>query len=379
MGSISMVKSIRDNKPQSHISVIVSYSITIAFIPLTPVPPTQVNEMTKELILINPRKRSRRSTKSRKVKKMARRTTTRRKAPARRLTTRRKTTTKRRAAPARKSTSRKRSLAAKKAARTRAANKRRRSVAAKKGAAKRRRTTRRKTTTRRKAPARRRTTRRKAPARRRTTRRKATKRRTTRRKSPARRRTTRRKAAPKRRSTSRRRRVSRRRTTRARKMSLGGAYKFVMNNMTSFEAFAALGVGLVAGIKLPALAESLIARATNYNIDLTSTWRGPLAGAVLTGLLGYTLMSFGVVNSSVANTIALAGVTVGALNLASSYLGLPVPGVALQGGSAGFGFLGGDTMRDSDSIIAFGNMHPDSMEMAPMSGYQDMGRIVNVF
>ena len=330
-----------------------------------------------DLLIVNPRKRSLRSTKSRKVKPMARRTTTRRKAPARKRTTRRKTATKRRAAPKRKSTSRKRSLAAKKAARTRAANKRRRSVAAKKGAAKRRRTTRRKTTTRRKSPARRRTTRRKSPARRRTTRRKSTKRRTTRRKSPARRRTTRRKST-KRRSTSRRRRVSRRRTTRSRRMSLSGAYKFVMNNMTSFEAFAALGVGLVAGIKLPALATLALGKVGITGVDLTSTWRGPVSGAVLTGLLGYALMSMGVVNSSVANTIALAGVTVGALNLANTYLGLPVPGIALQeNGSSGFGFLAGDTLRDSDSIIAFGGL--GNMEMEPMSGYHDMGRIVNVF
>ena len=310
--------------------------------------------MVSELVIVNPRKKSRRATsKTRKVNKMAtrRRTTTKRKAP-----TRRRSTTKRRSTAAR------RSAAARKAAKTRAANKRRRSLAAKKAAATRRRkTSRRKTTKRRKSPSRRRTTRRK----------------TSRRKSPARRKTS------KRRGTARRRRVARRSTTRSRKMSMKNVYNHIKSNMTAFESIAALSIGLIASVRLPAMAESLLSRA-GLNISLTDkTWKAPLAGGVLTGALGYALYSFGVVNMTTANTIALAGAAVTMLNLANGYFGLPLPGVALQGSSGyhSFGFLAGDTLPDSGNVIAFGGlsgMH--DAEMVPMTGmHSDMGRVVNVF
>ena len=254
-----------------------------------------------------------------------------------------------------------------------------------KNMATRRRTTRRKTAPKRRATTRRRKTtkRRAAPKRRRTTRRKTTKRR----KSPARRRTTKRRAAPKRRSTSRRRRVSRRRTTRSRKMSAKGLYNFVMNNMTAFEAIASLGVGLVAGIKLPALAERAVAKVMGRTIDLTTGWKGPLVGAALAGTLGYALYGMKLVNFNVASTIALAGATVGMLNLANSYLNLPLPGVALQApsGSAGFGFLSGSNTMP-DNMTAFGYLGEAPFEPFGMTdgahgshGYHDMGRVVNVF
>ena len=337
--------------------------------------------MVSELVIVNPRKKSRRATsKTRKVNKMAtrrrtttkrkapkrRRTTTKRRAPARRKTTRRKST--RRSTTKRRSTAARRSAAARKAAKTRAANKRRRSLAAKKAAATRRRkTSRRKTTKRRKSPARRRTTRRK----------------TSRRKSPARRRTTRRKTT-KRRGTARRRRVARRSTTRSRKMSMKNVYNHIKSNMTAFESIAALSIGLIASVRLPAMAENLLSRA-GLSISLTDkAWKAPLAGGVLTGALGYALYSFGVVNMTTANTIALAGAAVTMLNLANGYFGLPLPGIALQAGTGGyhsFGFLAGDTLPDSGNVIAFGGlsgMH--DAEMVPMTGmHSDMGRVVNVF
>ena len=291
---------------------------------------------------------------------MARRRTTRRKAaPRRRATTRRRRTTKRRAAPKRRKTTRRR-----KTTKRRAAPKRRRT------------TRRRKTTRRRAAPKRRRTTRRRrrSPARRRTTRR--------RRRSPARRRTTRRRRSPARRRTTRRRKVSRRRTTRSRKMSARGLYNFVVKNMTAFEAIAALGVGLVAGLKLPALAERAVEKIMGRSIDLTGTWKGPLVGAALAGALGYTLYGMKLVNFNVASTIALAGATVGMMNLASNYLGLGLPGFATIGGFGGI--LGGsNTLRDNVSAFGylgeapfepFGMGHPDGS-----AGYHDMGRVVNVF
>jgi hypothetical protein len=330
----------------------------------------------QELVIVNPGKKSRRTTtKNRKVKKMAtrRRTTRRKSAPARRATTRRRTT-KRRAAPKRRRTTRRKATTKRRAApkrrrttKRRAAPKRRRTTK-RRAAPKRRSTTRRRRTTRRKA----------APKRRRTTRR----RRTTKRRSPARRRTTRRRAAPKRRATSRRRRVSRRKSVRSRKMSMSGMYKFVMSNMTAFEAIASLGLGLVAGVKLPALAEKMVAKISGQSIDLTSGWRGPMVGAALTGALGYTLYGMKLVNFNVASSIALAGATVGLLNLANSYLNLPLPGVALMGASpsAGFGFLGGSNTLDN--VSAFGYLGEAPFEPFGMShegGYSDMGRVVNVF
>ena len=199
---------------------------------------------------------------------------------------------------------------------------RRRKTTRRRAAPKRRKTTRRRRSTRRRAaPKRRRTTRRRrrSPARRRTTRR--------RRRSPARRRTTRRRRrSPARRRTTRRRKVSRRRTTRSRKMSARGLYNFVVKTMTAFEAIAALGVGLVAGLKLPALAEKAFEKVMGRSIDLTSSWKGPLMGAALTGALGYALYGMKLVNFNVASTIALAGATVGMMNLASNYFNLPLPG-----------------------------------------------------
>jgi hypothetical protein len=331
-----------------------------------------------DLIIVNPRKQSRRSTtKNRKLKNMAtrRRTTRTKTAPTRRATTRRRTT-KRRAAP------------------------KRRRVARRKAAPKRRATTtRRRTTKRRAAPKRRRVTRRKAAPkrrattrRRRVTRRKAKKpkskttkgrrRRASRRRvSPARRRTTRRKAAPKRRATSRRRRVSRRKAVRSRKMSAKGMYNFIMSNMTAFEAMASLGLGLVAAIKLPALAEKALAKVMGRQIDLTGGWKGPVVGAALTGALGYALYGMKLVNFNVATSIALAGATVGVLNLANSYLNLPLPGIALQNpsGSSGFGFLSGSNTLDN--VSAFGYLGEAAFEPFgnDASGYHDMGRVVNVF
>ena len=168
-------------------------------------------------------------------------------------------------------------------------------------------------------------------------------------------------------------------------MSLKGMYNFIMNNMTAFEAIASLGVGLVAGIKLPALAERAVAKIMNKSVDLTSGWRGPLVGAALTGALGYTLYGMKLVNFNVASTIALAGATVGMLNLANSYLNLPLPGVALQNpsGSAGFGFLSGsNTMQDNPSAFGYlgeAPFEPFGMGHEGAAGYHDMGRVVNVF
>lgn len=154
-----------------------------------------------------------------------------------------------------------------------------------------------------------------------------------------------------------------------------------MNNMTAFEAIASLGLGLVAGIKLPMLAENMVAKIAGRTIDLTSGWKGPVVGAALTGALGYTLYGMKLVNFNVASSIALAGATVGLLNLANGYLNLPLPGVVLQSnGSSGFGFLGASNTLDNVSAFGylgeapfepFGNTHE--------GGYSDMGRVVNVF
>lgn len=162
-------------------------------------------------------------------------------------------------------------------------------------------------------------------------------------------------------------------------MSLGNMWKHIKSNMTAFESIAALGIGLIASVKLPALAENLLSKVGISGVSLTDAkWKAPLAGAVLTGALGYALYSFGVVNMTTANTIALAGATVGMLNLANGYFGLPLPGFALtSGGSSGFGFLAGDTLRDTDSVIAFGGL--GNLELSPMTGMHDMGRVVNVF
>ena len=90
--------------------MILSHTITAAFIPSTLLGVTLVAKMAlQELVIVNPGKKSRRATKTRKVKNMARRRTTRRKAaPKRRATTRRRKTTKRRAAPKRRRTTRRR-------------------------------------------------------------------------------------------------------------------------------------------------------------------------------------------------------------------------------------------------------------------------------
>lgn len=168
-------------------------------------------------------------------------------------------------------------------------------------------------------------------------------------------------------------------------MSLNGMYNFVMKNMTAFEAIASLGVGLVAGIRLPALAEKAYTKITNNSVDLTSGFRGPLVGAALTGALGYTLYAMNLVNFNVASTIALAGATVGVLNLANSYLNLPLPGIALQNpaGSSGFGFLSGSNTLDN--VSAFGYLgespfEPFGMGHEGSAGYHEgMGQVVNVF
>ena len=168
-------------------------------------------------------------------------------------------------------------------------------------------------------------------------------------------------------------------------MSAKGMYNFVMNNMTAFEAIASLGVGLVAGIRLPALAERAVARFANRTVDLTSGFRGPLVGAALTGALGYTLYAMKLVNFNVASTIALAGATVGMLNLANSYLNLPLPGIALQAGSSGFGGILGGSNTMPDNVTAFGYLgeapfEPFGMGHEGSAGYHEgMGQIVNVF
>lgn len=176
-------------------------------------------------------------------------------------------------------------------------------------------------------------------------------------------------------------------------MSMKGLYNFVVKNMTAFEAIAALGVGLVSGIKLPALAERAFERVMGRPIDLTSSYKGPLVGAALTGTLGYALYSMNLVNFNVASTIALAGATVGLMNLASNYFNLPLPGFATIGGFGGllggsntmpdnmsaFGYLGGahdapfEPFGMSHGMHATGGMHEGS------AGYHDMGRVVNVF
>lgn len=155
--------------------------------------------------------------------------------------------------------------------------------------------------------------------------------------------------------------------------------------MTAFEAMASLGLGLVAGIKLPLLAEKAVSNAMGRTINLTEGWRGPVVGAALTGALGYALYGMKLVNFNVATSIALAGATVGVLNLANSYLKLPLPGVALQDptGSSGFGFLSGSNTLDN--VSAFGYLGEAAFEPFGMghdnatAGYHDMGRVVNVF
>ena len=150
---------------------------------------------------------------------------------------------------------------------------------------------------------------------------------------------------------------------------------FITQHMTALEAVASLGIGLVAGVKLPALAERAVAKVTGRSMDLTSGWRGPLAGAALTAALGFSLYSMKFVNYQTASTIALAGVTVGALNLANSYLNLPLPGVALiDSGSAGLmGF--GSYLGNMDEP-EFGNYH-----MAPATGemFGLAGKDINLF
>ena len=157
---------------------------------------------------------------------------------------------------------------------------------------------------------------------------------------------------------------------------------FITQHMTALEAVASLGIGLVAGVKLPALAERAVAKVTGRSMDLTSGWRGPLAGAALTAALGFSLYSMKFVNYQTASTIALAGVTVGALNLANSYLNLPLPGVALIDGSAGLmGF--GSYLGNMDEP-EFGNYHMATSGMhAGMHATGDMfglaGKDINLF
>ena len=164
-------------------------------------------------------------------------------------------------------------------------------------------------------------------------------------------------------------------------MSMKGLYNFVVKNMTAFEAIAALGVGLVAGLKLPALAEKAVEKIMGRTIDLSGTWKGPLVGAALAGALGYTLYGMKLVNFNVASTIALAGATVGMMNLASNYLNLPLPGFATIGG---FGGLLGGSNTLHDNVSAFGYLgeapfEPFGMGHEGSAGYHDMGRVVNVF
>ena len=172
-------------------------------------------------------------------------------------------------------------------------------------------------------------------------------------------------------------------------MSMKGAYNFVIGNMTAFEAIASLGLGLVAGVRLPAMAEKLVQKVTGQTVNLTTGYRGPLAGAALTGLAAYALSSMRLVSNNVANTIALAGATVGLLNLANTYFNLPLPGIALvnPSGSSGFGgFLAGSNTMP-DNMSAFGYLGEAPFEPFGMSqgmhdgaaGYHDMGRVINVF
>jgi hypothetical protein len=142
-------------------------------------------------------------------------------------------------------------------------------------------------------------------------------------------------------------------------MSLKNAFKFVGDELTAFEGIAALALGLVSGLKLPAYIESGLMRAgvpSNYVSWMTSGSYTPyLAGAATTALLGYALMGVGVINPQTAHVIAAGGVAINALNLVGSMTSY-VPQVGLggytNGGYLGNAHVGGSDMMAYDSFDA---------------------------
>jgi hypothetical protein len=134
---------------------------------------------------------------------------------------------------------------------------------------------------------------------------------------------------------------------------------FITEHMTALEAIAAVGIGMIAGVKLPAMAENAISKLSGRSVNLTSGWRGPVAGAVLSAGLAGLLYQMKFLNYGTASTLAVAGVTVGALNLLNQQFNLPLPGVALiEGGPRGL--FGSMHNGQGDSVIdepLFGSMH----------------------
>ena len=151
--------------------------------------------------------------------------------------------------------------------------------------------------------------------------------------------------------------------------------KFVTEHMTALEAIALVGVGLIAGVKLPAFAETAVSKITGQSVNLTTGWRGPVAGAVLTAGFAGLLYQMKFLNYGSASTLAVAGVTVGALNLLHQQFNLPLPGVALiEGGPRGlYGF------GQADSVIEepmFGMVHENSNPLPQAFGG---AREINLF
>ena len=144
-------------------------------------------------------------------------------------------------------------------------------------------------------------------------------------------------------------------------MSLNKAFAWVGDSMTAFEAVSAAGIGMIAGLKLPAFLQSNIAKYSGYNASwMTSGQYTPyLAGAAATALLGYALFVLGAVNKETAMVLSVAGVAINAVNLVSTMTSY-VPSVGLGGYSHGFagGYLG-NAEYDSLDAGMFG-MHEDS-------------------
>jgi len=138
---------------------------------------------------------------------------------------------------------------------------------------------------------------------------------------------------------------------------------FITEHMTALEAIAAVGIGLIAGVKLPALAENAVTKITGRSVNLTSGWRGPVAGAVLSAGLAGLLYQMKFLNYGTASTLAVAGVTVGMMNLLNQQFNLPLPGIAtIEGGPRGFYGIG-----QADSVIEeqmFGNVNMNPLPQA---------------
>jgi hypothetical protein len=144
-------------------------------------------------------------------------------------------------------------------------------------------------------------------------------------------------------------------------MSLNKAFAWVGDSMTAFEAISAAGIGMIAGLKLPAFLQSNIAKYTGYNATwMTSGAYTPyLAGAAATALLGFALYGLGAINKETAMVLSVAGVAINAVNVASTMTSY-VPSVGLGGYSHGFagGYLGNAEYDTLDAGM-FG-MHEDS-------------------